>query len=247
MLIKDEQVKQPGHFSQLKMTGIYWVLEHSKELLYALGILAIVLFLSVFLIKRFHTPAQKDYAQASHLFQEIVSSLQANEKSLESLEKLTKTHSELNARFGGWLAQQFLSQGKLASAEFFATSAIKRTQEQSPYYARFAATTLTIEKEGFAAALNEAKALKKALDEDTAFFNTSDQAIHKGSVLYVFNLLRIAMLEKETGSLQAELAAWEELLHPKPLHLHATAQLLEHFRDDDTSLLDYINHRKAAL
>src|SRR5580700_10398436 len=120
----------------------------------------------------------------------------------------------------------------------------------SPYYARFSQNTLTISQGKYAQALEEAKSLKTDLEKDDAFWEGRDKFVRSGTILYAYNLLRIATLEKELGSKEGELKAWEELVQHagwkgEPVNMKmydpdAYALLKQNFSQGDVSLLDYI-------
>ena len=81
--------------------------------------------------------------------------------------------------------------------------------------------------------------------------------IRSGGLLYAYNLIRIAALEKEVGSSAGELAAWDELLEnagwksatstSKMVDPEVYAVLQHTFQDGKLSLYDYIAKRKEEL
>jgi hypothetical protein len=106
-------------------------------------------------------------------------------------------------------------------------------------------------------ALAEAKGLKKRMEEDTAFWESRSTVVRHGSLLYAYNLLRIAMLEKAAGSSDGELAAWKELKQnagweavqftPRAYDPEAYVLIQQNFQKQDVSLQDFIKHREELL
>jgi hypothetical protein len=116
-------------------------------------------------------------------------------------------------------------------------------KQGAPYHARYAKTTQLIEKRDYAKALKEARALRVALEGDKQLWNEGQS----GRVLYAFNLLRIAQLQREIGTPQEESLALSDL-EMVAVTDQETAQLLEQsFRIGEVSLSDYIKNRKLAL
>ncbi len=115
---------------------------------------------------------------------------------------------------------------------------LKRVQELVPAHARFAKNSLTIGQGDYAHALMEAKELKRSLQERTE---------ERSSLLYHFNLLRIAFLEMQLGNPQEELAGWTELLQAGEQDPREWALLLSCFQKEDLSLLDFIHARQKVL
>ena len=106
-------------------------------------------------------------------------------------------------------------------------------------------------------ALKEAKQLKVDLEQDQTFWTQRDKSIKSGTVLYAYNLLRIASLERAVGSVQGELTAWDELLqnsgwnkqpkNPQTYDPEAYSLLASNFQEGETSLLDFIKERQTVL
>lgn len=118
----------------------------------------------------------------------------ALEKSLRtSLRKAPHVERILNAD----VAQILLAAGRTAESEALASEYVARLSKEAPLHAAFAKTSFLIEKKEYQKALEQAVNLKERLEV--------------GSTLSLYNLFRIACLQKQLGNNPGELAAWEEL------------------------------------
>ncbi|MCH9614604.1 MAG: hypothetical protein SP1CHLAM54_14330 [Chlamydiia bacterium] len=138
----------------------------------------------------------------------------------KDMSKLLKSHPELKGRYGAVLDQRKIAQGEKVHVNL---------DDGSPY-AAFAKTTETIVDGRIEEALKEALDLKANLDIREEY----------GKVLAAYNLMRIASLYQELGEFANEKKTLKEL---KDADL---APLLSHIRDQEISLLDYINERLAS-
>lgn len=139
----------------------------------------------------------------------------------------------------------------------YADSALKRVEDFSPYYVRFSEESLLIGEGKMKEALERAKKLKADMDKDEVFWSQGSKIVRHGSLLYAYNLLRIAMLEKAAGSIEGELAAWKEFkfnagwLGTAPTHKSydpdAYRLLQQNFQKSDISLRDYVAYREKML
>ena len=174
------------------------------------------------------------------------------------LEKLVSSHPELQTKFGGLIAQRLLSIGETKRATAYMTKSLERAQGLiSPYYTRFSETTLLIADDKLMIALKEAKQLKSDLEKDAFLWEQMYSQKRSGGLLYAYNLIRIAALERELGSKEGEKAAWEEILSNagwsnmeepvKTYDPNAYATLARNFQSGSFSLLDYIKQRKKEL
>ncbi len=141
------------------------------------------------------------------------------------------------------IAQTLLSAGLTEASEVAAQDSLRLLEKESPFHASFAHTTFLIEKKQYQAALEQATSLKEKLVPTK----------HR-SILYAYNLLRIALLQKQLANGSGELAAWKEiksLLESQEPKSDA-AQLLEaNFQKrsgkKSFSLSDFIAQREKAL
>ena len=95
------------------------------------------------------------------------------------------------------VAQTLLAAGRTTESEALASEYVTRLNEEAPLHAAFAKTSFLIEKKEYQKALEQAVSLKERLET--------------GSALSLYNLVRIACLQKQLGNGPGELAAWEEL------------------------------------
>jgi hypothetical protein len=252
----DRQPKDPlpiGRAAFAKAICADWISENSKT------ILIILSFTLSQIAGKISLGKKSDYAEVHRAFHAWSAGEAHDQKMLKSLEAPLGRHPELEAKFGAHIAQRLLCFGDVKKADRYALAALNRAGDLiSPYYERFSRNTLLISQGKFAPALNEAKQLKTELEGDDVFWAGRDKFIHSGTVLYAYNLLRIAALERQLGSNEGELKAWEELvtnagwnqhypLHTKTYDPEAYALLAQNFKQGDLSLLDYIEQRKKEL
>lgn len=235
-----------------------WISEHSKSILLSFITLIVLSFFLFQLTGKFSSGSKSDYLQVQKAFHAWISKDSQDLKLLKNLEKPLKSHPELEAKFGTHIAQRLLSLGEASKAGGYANAALKRSQElTSPYYSRFTRNTLLISQGKYAQALEESKQLKVELEQDHIFWENRDKFIRSGTILYAYNLLRIASLEGQLGFKENELEAWDELLRnagwkERPSNLktydpEAYALLAQNFTRGDVSLLDFIEQRKKEL
>ena len=125
------------------------------------------------------------------------------------------------------------------------------------YYDQFSANSLLIAKGGYEEALASAYTLKQKMERDELFWEDTASK-YRGSTLFAFNLLRIAMLCQKLENKSDELAAWsafrvyagwkapEADQFQAPVNRDAFAQLYNHFAHRKVSLEDYIRFREKA-
>jgi hypothetical protein len=235
-----------------------WITENSKTILLSLLTLILLAFLLFQLVSRFSPGKKSDYLEVQKAFNMWVAQEAQDHKLLKNLEKPLKRHPELQAKFGNQIAQRLLSLGEVAKADVYAKAALVRSQDlTSPYYSRFSRNTLAISQGKYTEALEEAKLFKIDIEKDDAFWESRDPVVRSGTILYAYNLVRIASLQRQLGSKEGELQAWEELVRnagwkSQPANLKtydpaAYALLEQNFTQGDITLLDYIEQRKKEL
>ncbi len=235
-----------------------WISEHSKKILSSFVVLIGLSFCLSQIIGKFSTRGKSDYLEAQNAFRAWVSSETLNPKIPVALSKPLSRHPELKTKFGAHIAQRLLAFGEAKHSEQYAAASLKRSHDlKTPYYDRFSQNSLAIVQGKYPEALEEAKRLKSDLEQDDAFWDSRDKFIRSGVILYAYNLVRIASLEKELGSKEGELVAWDDLIRnsgwKEPPHNQkmydpeAYAHLAQNFTQGDVSLLDYIEQRRKEL
>jgi hypothetical protein len=247
-----------GRAALAKALCAEWISEHSKTILLSFVTLILLSFCLFQLAGKLSTGKKSDYLEVQNAFGAWVSQETQDHKLLKNLEKPLSRHPELQAKFGTQIAQRLLSLGDVHKADVYAKAALVRSQDlTSPYYSRFSRNTLIISQGKYLDALEEAKRLKSDLEKDDAFWERQDKFVRSGTVLYAYNLVRIASLERQLGSKEGELKAWDELVQnagwkDSPTNLKtydpdAYALLAQNFTQGDISLLDFIEQRKREL
>jgi hypothetical protein len=247
-----------GRVALAKVICADWVTEHSKKILLSCTTLIVLAFFLFQLLGKFSIGKKSDYLEVEKAFNAWVSQETEDHKLLKNLEKPLNRHPELQTKFGNQIAQRLLSLGDIKKADMYAKAALTRSQDfTSPYYSRFSRNTLTISQSKYSEALEEARSLKNDLESNDAFWENRDPFAPSGTILYAYNLVRIAALERQLGSKEGELKAWEELVrnagwkdqpvNRKTYDPEAYALLAQNFTQGDVSLLDYIEQRRRDL
>jgi hypothetical protein len=240
-----------GKFGFVRKQSIDWIKTHLSTVL---GI-SLVVILGVILGARwFKGDAQVDYLAAEAAYNRWEGNKGEN---LLKLQKILKKHPELHAKYDGAIAQKLLSSSESGLASSYGKATLRRIADFSPYYTDFSRSSLLIAENQLAEALQNAKNLKAAMDKDDGFWEKKSDIVRYGCILYAYNLLRIAMLEKAAGTPEGELIAWKEFkenagwlgAQPTSKSYDPEAYLLiqENFQNQEISLLDYIKYREQLL
>lgn len=239
-----------GKFGFIHKSTSDWMRENLNSII-AVG--AGLLVLGSLAVYQWNSGSPSDYIAAEKTFNEW--SGDRNEK-LIKLQKILKQHPELHAQYDGRIAQKLLISSQQGLAASFLKAAQKRIGGLPPYYTQFSNCSLLIGEKKFEAALSESKALKLALEQDEAFWETKSELIRHGGILYGYNLLRIAFLEQLLGNKSGELAAWREFKKeagwlesepPTKLDLESSELISQNFQRNDVSLKDFIHYRETFL
>ena len=247
--------EDPLPFGRAALAKIFFLdrsMNRSKIAIYACSGIFVAM-LAMYQFGRFEGKSPSAYREANAMYAKW-----RDPQAFNKLEKLVSSHPELQTKFGGLIAQRLLSTGETKRATAYMTKALERAQGLiSPYYTRFSETTLLIANGKFMIALKEAKQLKSDLEKDAFLWEQMDSQKRSGGLLYAYNLIRIAALERELGSKEGEKAAWEEILCnagwskvEEPVKTYdpkAYATLARNFQSGSFSLLDYIKQRKKEL
>lgn len=153
------------------------------------------------------------------------------EESYEEMKKLVKKGG-LENRYGVQIAQQLVNRGEILEASPWASAPLEALQKEAPFHAAFGETSLLIEQGMVQEALERSVRLKEEMAKKT--------------LLYAYNLLRIAFLQKELGNGPGEKVAWEELeafLAESP----DGKLLYANFKTKGVDLTHYIAERKRHI
>lgn len=256
---KQSEQEKLDFFDEIKeSTYFQWLLENAKYTPYFFG----ALLLAIALIFKFSssksTKTESDYFLAENYVQQLTQSLRGDgdaeniPSNLEKLTAITNNYPELRSRYDGLIAQLLLTMGNEKESHIYATRTLERIQiDNAPEYAAFSATTLKIGEKSYKQALDESKSLQKLLMEKNG--NTlSGHPANSTANLFVYNLLRIALLEKEAGTPQGEKTAWATwqtyaTQTENPVFEEAFLTLNKHLKEGTFSLKQYIESRELAL
>jgi hypothetical protein len=247
-----------GKIALAKTFAIDWVSENSKTVLAALATLFVVLFCLYQLSGKVSSQRRSDFLEAQASYSAWISAVASDAELFKQLEKPLKRHPELQAKFGSLIAQHCLGLDERGAGLKYAVASLKRTRNLSlPYYTQFSENSLKIVNRKFPEALAAAKNLKMQMEKDSAFWESRDKMIRSGHLLYAYNLLRIASLEREIGSKEGELAAWNELIRnagwngtssqTKTYDPEAYQALARTFQDGEISLIEFVQQRQREL
>jgi len=259
-----------GRIALLKDGIIEKCIENKNKILLIGLCLLISLFSILGFVKKFQGSPQKDYLIADMTFERWSSVAEKNPELLNQLEKVLKKHPHLHSKFDGAIGCHLLFQNETEKAFIYLQPTLQRIKGTSPYHKEFALTSLLIAKGDLKGSLSKAKELKGKMEADLNFWEKQSTNVRYGALLYAYNLMRIAALEKETGTPQGELSALQEIEKNLALAAFAPATstdkekwnsslerkicdteaygLLQHsFQAQHLSLRDYINHRKTQI
>jgi hypothetical protein len=240
-----------GKFGFIHKSASDWMRDNLNSILAGgMGVLVVL----GWIVYQWNTRSTGDHRMAEKTFNEWTGD--RNEK-LIKLQKILKQHPELHAKYDGRIAQKLLLSSQQGLAATFSRAAQKRIGELSPYYTQFSNGSLLISEKKFEEALSQAKTLKQSLDHDELFWKTKSELVKHGTILYGYNLLRIAFLEQMVGNIAGELTAWKEFEKeagwlaseaPSPYLDPESFQLIgQNFQKNDVSLKDFIQYRESVL
>jgi hypothetical protein len=251
-LMENDQVPV-GKFGYVQRKTLDWFSAHLNVAIIGSIATLTLLFSAGKFLGWFRGDSQVDFVAAQIAYHKWNGSLEA----LGRLEKLIRRHPELHAKYDGPIAQKLLSSSERGLGHSYAKSVLKRTSGFSPHYTAFAKGSLLIAEGKLSEALTIAKELKVNMESDTPFWEKRSKIVRHGSLLYAYNLLRIATLEKAAGSPQGELLAWQEFKKnagwqgeqqaTQTYDPEAYQLIQQNFQKQATSLWDYIQHREEML
>lgn len=230
-----------------------WLHNNSRRVVLFLLFLVAALFAGVYLYHGYTKKADRAYLNGVNYLSEWDQEGGSVHEKLDQMGYLLDKHPTLHAAFGAALAGEFLLEGKGKEARKYTEKLLDRASEIAPLHSQFGKVSLMITDGDFSDALEETMSIQTALEElcsgkiETLFSNHFAE-------LYANNLLRIALLEKETGDMQNELAAWEQYEssatefeqysknHPEIVNPFKVLEA--NFDQGSLSFADYIAYRK---
>lgn len=225
--------------------AIEWLSAHKRTLLWIFFALIALIVIASRFIYTHNVNAESDFFQAQTAFTQfqkaaLTSPTETSSAAtdLQQLIAIMQRHPELKPKYEGSLAQTLLVGGEVPQAQSFIEDIFKRTQpDHLKLYQDYTQTSLLISEGRYAEALLQTQQLKSVLDPLNEGTN---------SILYVFNLIRLAMLYQQTGQPEQELKTWEELQN-QPQRLEAVLAANQILKIGQASLNEYIEERKTAL
>lgn len=243
---------------ELKQTSFRWLISNSKAISIVLVVFLAGCFALFQLSGRSSKKNFKEFLIANNLFTKWKENQLDNKDALDKLKKIIEELPQLKTKFEPAIAKQLLISQSGDVDSSLAAKTLKRIQKDQPYFSQFGYTTILISNNAYQDALEQAEKLKKNLDNDAEFWEKQSSEGSYGHVLYAFNLLRLALLQKTVGSIQGEFLAWNELEKRAGWHdtdnievslkeREAYALLEQNFQDSSVSLKDWIQYRKHLL
>lgn len=214
---------------QMKDQWLDWLQEKQRHFFYGLTVVVASLFVAFQLFGKFHAPKKSKYLLAIRDFEKWLSS----GESFDKIETALREHPELETKFGALIANQFIVNHQGDQAEKYAKAVLNRVQKHLPEHASFAEGSLTIAKGQLEEALKSSLSLRQKTDSH--------------SVLYGFNLLRIASLYRELNNHPQEVSTLTELEEFLSHNEKASHALNQSFQQNNITLSDYISHRKRDV
>lgn len=159
----------------------------------------------------------------------------------QNMKQALRTVPDLQKKHEGAIAQKLLDTDRIDEALVIANRSLNRVKDEVPFHAIYAETSLLIEQGSFQEALENAVALKEQMG--SSFLKEAKG----GSLVYVYNLLRIACLQQELKNRHGERAAWEELEGFLKSDSPVAHTLLDNFSEKQINLNQYIAERKKLL
>lgn len=202
---------------------IEWISQHGEKLLYSILGLFSLLFLVYIWQSGSSTKMEGDYQGASRdflAFQQAAKAGQTQEMddAFQKLSLIMDRLPDLHAKYDGAIAQTLIDLNDIKQAKPLALATLQRvSKDQLPYYNEYAQITLLIEEGQYANAIQRSLSLKEKLIQNlqqTEQQQKADASVTSepsfGSLLFAFNLLRIAFLEEHMNNNAKEIESWKE-------------------------------------
>lgn len=203
--------------------------EHSRMITLGACCLVTAVALSYKLTKQREAGVERDF----HLARLHLEKLKKGDgDQLAEMQKILRKRPNLQRAMDPVIVQHLIDQKRVGEAKGVLKRCATRAQEEMALHEQFSHTSFVISEGDLVLALSEARSLKEHLSH-TEF-----------EQLKAFNLLRIALLEKEVGTKKGELEAWQEV---EGLGEAQLSKIEEAFHVRDVTLKDFIKHRKSVL
>lgn len=209
----------------MKDQWIDWLQDRQRHFFYGIGIIIAVFFIAFQAAGKIHKQGTSSYLAANQAFENWMLKGEAFNK----LESILKKHPELETKFGALIADKFIAQNEEDKAKEFADKIFARVLKQTPGHVAFAESSLLIAKNNFRDALIQSIALKESINEN--------------SLLYGFNLVRIASLYRILNAHEQEVATLQDLEQYMRSNENAATILTESYKEGNITLADYIIER----
>lgn len=221
-----------------------WFEKNSRKIL----IIGLVSLSLLFLLYRYssnkNSQAEQDYFQASNAAV-LLKTPGKTEGALIDLQAILTRHPELHPRYDGMIAEELLVSGNLIQAKEYAQKEFDRIQLLlSSSFLNFSKNTFLIAENQKSSALKNAQELKQKMTSELA----TGSVKHFASLLYLFNLVRIANLQQELNMNKEAYASWEEFFQISkgktelPISSQDFNKFVKHFEIQGVSLIDYVTH-----
>ena len=233
---------KPSYQSESKWPKL--IAKKAKIILYIFLVAAALIFAGIRVSSSHKINAEQDYYNALVDFNTLKTSTNDNDDAIVAeLRDIVQRHPELHSKYDGAITQ-FLITAKINKGimPFFSSGISKNAL---PFYNDYTKASLSIAEGKHQEALDTAIELKKSMRPNPSI----PQQEKLGETLYAYNLLRIATLQRTLDNPEAEHIAWEELQRLATWNDTDSAywEILNNFREEGVSLIDYIEMRQRQL
>ena len=211
-----------------------------------LGIVLIATFFSKFNLKS--KQKQKDFLVVETFFSNWRKNPDTESSDYKSLVKSFNKYPEIKKNYQGAVAQILLSTDNPGKASDFVGESISPGS-----YKEFGNISILIAKSQHDLALEKSIILEQDLKKSMKMWERKKN----NSLLFAFNLTRVAILAQMTGNAEEEKRSLDAIisyigkdnatLEHEKITQEAFATLLGHLKTGQTSFVDYINYRKAVI
>ncbi len=236
-----------------------WLTKHRLTILYAFIAFVALVAITYHFLSRQNSNAEAVYMQATvdfNRFQDAglaATEPAARNEAFAQLEGYIKEYPPLHEKYDGLIAETLIIEDKPAEAQQYAQLAFNRTQHNdSPFYIDFAKTSLLMSQKSYASSLAATKVLHDKMQSHLVDVQQNSVQLAFGPTLYVFNLIRLAVLQQQLGNNEEELKVWEKLKQLSnegklPFDSTQLQDAFALFNEGKATLLTYIENRINIL